>query len=325
MNDLVAEELILLFLQSHSPDESAYEEINIQELIFLINRATYLMMNQKVDSEWLIVRMKEFYIRLKEKIKAAKELYIAYDQHTNYPYVDIEGRVWIFSKEQYASEAEDYFQQKSIMLFMKKISEEEIMRTFALLHLLGLPFILVDNGQYYIEVNRDELLPPTDWSDTPEIQIPVTNPNLQHAMILFFQTMRSRQNTPDKEELLQSLEHNLIDEVIKARYLIPMQLVEQNPSIPDDEGAITLKQGDRIQFAILETNEKFNWLPVFTDWFEFEKMYNKERWSSYVGTYEDLLALSTNMTGVLINPQGIGLKLDATIKENIEKHRHDKK
>jgi hypothetical protein len=325
MNDLVAEELILLFLQSHSPVESAYDEINIQELIFLINRAKYLMMSQKDESEWLIERMKEFYIRLKEKIKAAEELYIAYDQHTNYPYVDIEGRVWIFSNEQYAAEAEDYYLQQFIMLFIKKISGDEITKTFGLLHLLGLPFILVDNGQYYIEVNRDELLPPMDWNDTPENQIPVTNPDLQHAMILFFQTMRSRQNTPDKEELLQSLENNLIDETIKARYLIPMQLIEQNPSTPDDEGTITLKQGDRIQFAILETNEKFNWLPVFTDWFEFEKMYSKERWSSYIGTYEDILELSTNMTGVLINPQGIGLKLDATVKANIEKHRQEKK
>lgn len=325
MNDLVAEELILLFLQSHSPVESAYDKINIQELIFLINRANYLMMSQKDESEWLIERMKEFYILLKEKIKVAEELYIAYDQHTNYPYIDTEGRVWIFSKEQYAAEAGDYYLQQFIMLFIKKISGDEITKTFGLLHLLGLPFILVDNGQYYIEVNRDELLPPMGWNDTPENQIPVMNPDLQHAMILFFQTMRSRQNTPDKEELLQSLETNLIDEIIKARYLIPMQLIEQNPSTPDDEGTITLKQGDRIQFAILETNEKFNWLPVFTDWFEFEKMYNKERWSSYIGTYEDILELSTNMTGVLINPQGIGLKLDATVKTNIEKHRQEKK
>ena len=323
MNELLAEELVLQFLQSESPEQSAYEEVPIQELIFLINRAKHLLNSQK--SEWMDSRIKEFFFRLKEKIKSAKELYVAYDRHTNYPYVDIEGRVWFFSKEEYAAEAEDYFLQQFVMLSMKKISGEEITKTLALLHLLGLPVILMDNGQYYIEVNRDELMPPMNWSGIPEIQIPVTNPELQHAMILFFQTLRSKQNTPDKREILQSLEDNMLDEIIKARYLIPMQLNEKNPSTSDEVGAITLKRGDRIYFALLEGNDNVSWLPAFTDWEEFGKMYSKEQWSSYIGSYEDLLALSKNMTGVIINPHGIGLKLDEANRANIEKFRSERK
>lgn len=39
------------------------------------------------------------------------------------------------------------------------------------------------------------------------------------------------------------------------------------------------------------------WLPVFTDWPEFEKGYNKTVWGANVSTYEDIVALSENMAG----------------------------
>lgn len=324
MNDRNTDELIGKFLRSDSLDGNAYEELDIQELIFLIHQTKHLLAGQPPQREWLDVRMKELLIWLKEKVKTAETLYLAFDKQTNYPYVDVEGRVWFFSKEEYAAHAADYFLQQFVMLTMKKISGEEVMRTFGLLHILGLPVIVIDNGQYYIELKRDELLPPMDWSATPEIQIPVTNPDLQQAMILFFQTLHGRQNTQGKEKLLQTLEDRMLNEILGARYLVPMQLLKQEPSVPDEQGKTTLRQGDRIQFAVLDGEEDSTWLPAFTDWFEFEKMYDKELWSSNVATYEDLLALSSRMTGIVLNPRGLGFRIDSKNKAMIEQYRQER-
>lgn len=321
MNNEHADELINKFLLSGSLKENAYDGVEIQELILLFHHAHHLLKTKPGESVWLEPRMKELLFWLKEKIKTAEVLYIAYDSNTNYPYVDAEGRVWFFSKKEYAAYAEDYFLQQFVMLKMKEISGEEIMNTIGLLHLLGLPVIVVDNGQYYIEVMRDELLPPMDWSGTPENQIPVTNPGLAHAMILFFQTMKDRLNTPNKEKLLQTLEECMLDEIIHAKYLLPMQLLTEDTPSPDDQGNITLNQGDRIQFGFLEGEEDSKWLPAFTDWVEFEKVFDKNLWSSYVATYEDLLTISKSMTGIVLNPHGLGLRLDAKNKANIEKYR----
>lgn len=59
------------------------------------------------------------------------------------------------------------------------------------------------------------------------------------------------------------------------------------------------------------------WLPVFTDWPEFEKGYNKTVWGVNVSTYEDIVALSENMAGAVINFRGIGFRLDEKNKRMI--------
>lgn len=125
MNDRNTDELIGKFLRSDSLDGNAYEELNIQELIFLIHQTKHLLASQPLQREWLDVRMKEFLIRLKEKVKTAETLYLAFDKQTNYPYVDVEGRVWFFSKEEYAAHAADYFLQQFVMLTMKKSAEKK--------------------------------------------------------------------------------------------------------------------------------------------------------------------------------------------------------
>ncbi|WP_172798859.1 enhanced serine sensitivity protein SseB C-terminal domain-containing protein [Paenibacillus sp. FJAT-26967] len=324
MNQARAEELVDTFLRNDHLDGDAYSGVEIQEVIFLIHHAKSLAASQPVRSEWLNTRIQELNDRIKEKIKEAEALYIAFDKQTNYPYVDAEGRVWVFSKEQYTAEVKDYFLQQFILLEMKEISGKEIMETIGLLHIMGLPTLLIDNGQYYIEVKRDELMPPMNWSGTPEIQVPVTNPGLQQAMILFFQTMNVRLHTADNQQRLQRLEARMLDEIIGARYLLPIQLVEQDSSSTDNQGSKILRQGDRILTAVLEDDNDSKWLPAFTDWYEFEKAYDKELWSSNVATYEDLAAISSGMTGIVINSQGLGLRLDSRNRAKIEEYRRER-
>lgn len=111
--------------------------------------------------------------------------------------MDGDDRVWMFSQKVFAENAEDYFRQQLLMLEMQPIGGEEVLKTFAQLHILGLSKVLVDNGQYHIEIQRDEILPPPDWTGTPEISIPVTNPGLQRAMIRFFQTLHAPTGDPE--------------------------------------------------------------------------------------------------------------------------------
>ncbi|WP_435923036.1 enhanced serine sensitivity protein SseB [Paenibacillus sp. DYY-L-2] len=308
------------------PQVSAEEcgRLTIQELIFLIHSGKYFKEKEAFPAVYLDERLKLFRDVLKDKIRGSEELYIAYDKRTGYPYTDGEDRVWVFSKEEYASNAGDYFMQQLMMLEMKRIGGEEIDRMLAELHILGLPKILVDNGQYHAVLDRDELLPPPDFSGTPEINIPVTNPGLQHALIRFFQEMNSGRNFEGKPQLMRELEGQMLDEVLRAKYLLPMQLIEKEPAPSDEQGMKTLKEGTVIQFAVLGGEGDSTWLPAFTDWPEFEKAYDKTVWSSNVVTYEDLLALSDKMDGVVINYRGIPLRLDEKNKQRIEAFKKER-
>lgn len=326
MDEQRKDEIGRKFIFSPQVAEEEYEALEIQELIFLIHSAKYFKVEEVFPHVYLDERIKEFHNVLLEKIKEAETLYIAYEKNTNSPYLDADDRVWMFSKEAYAANARDYFMQQLLMLDMRKLNHGDILPKLAELHTLGLPKILLDNGQYHVELERDALLPPPDWSGVPEINIPVSNPGLQRAMIRFFQAMSTPDPDPDqnrKRSLLQALEAEMLEQLIQARYLLPMQLIEPNPSPPDEYGQKTIGAGATLQFGVLGGEGDTTWLPAFTDWAEFEKVYDKEVWSSNVAGYEDLLALSETMSGIVINCQGIPLRIDENNKRMIEAFRNE--
>lgn len=298
------------------------DQLSMQELIFLIHSAKSFKTGETFPQVNLDERIQSFMTRLHAKFKVADALYVAYDKATQYPYIDGESRVWMFSQEAFADHAQDYFMQQLVLLEMKKIEQADILPTLGLFHMWGLSTILLDNGQYHVELKRDELLPPPDWSGTPEISIPVTNPGLQRALMKFFQVLHAPTESQEaKEQLLDGLEAQMLDEVLQARYLVPMQLKEAQPSIADAEGRKTLNEGTVIQFAVLSAGDESSWLPAFTDWSEFEKVYDKTVWSSNIASYEDLIMISANMSGIVINCRGVALRIEPGYQERIEAYR----
>ncbi|MDF9840630.1 MULTISPECIES: SseB family protein [unclassified Paenibacillus] len=296
----------------------AAEGLTIQDLIGLLQSARNSADGRVPGAEHLDEQ--RLFEAIKNAILNAENIYIAYDVHTNYPYIGANDQVWVFSEERFAANAADYYLQQMIQLEMKQIGREDIRRLLSELHLLGIRNLLIDNGQLTVVVARDELLPPPDWSGTPEIQIPVSNPGLQHAMLSFFQAMYSRQQFAGKSQMLRAAEARMLDELVQTKFLVPMQIKEEQPSAPDELGKKTLQQGTVIQFASLGVEDGESWLPVFTDWPEFEKGYDKTVWGGNVATYEDIVALSASMGGAVINFRGIGFRLDEKNKRMVAEY-----
>ena len=132
-------------------------------------------------------------------------LYIAYDKNTKYPYLDFQGRAWIFSEKEFADKAEEYFNKEETFLQMKELINLNVMNEFGKLHYLGIEKVIIDNGQYNIEINRNDILPPPDYSNIPARKIPVMNPKLQFAMIYFFQYAYSGKNYKNKAEVIRDV------------------------------------------------------------------------------------------------------------------------
>ena len=313
-----------LFLLKKETDIENLADLEIQEIIFLIHSAKYFKEKQAFLNDNFEEKIQIFLEVLRNKIKSAQELYIAYDQSTNYPHIDGDDRIWIFSKEEYAMKAKDYFMQQLVFLDMKKINNKEIMQTFGQLHILGIKKIIVDNGVYSTEINRDYILEPPDWSNTPQISIPITNPELQHSMIRFFQLLYSKGNYEGKEQDLRELENQMLEQVINGKYLIPMQLKQEEPATPSEEGIVTLKKDTIMQFASVSGEDDTVWLPAFTDWVEFEKIYDKNVWKGNIVTYDDLVAFSEKMKGIVINCKGIALRIDEKNQKMIEEYKKEK-
>lgn len=284
-------------------------QTEIQTIIFQI------VENEKnTDEAVKAEKKKEFLESLYAAVKNAEELYIAYNEQTGYPHIDTDGCIWMFSAKEYADAAEDYYRQQMIMLSMRQIPKEKIMGVFAQLYTWGMEQVRLDNGQYTTAIERGKILPPPDWSNTPKIQIPVMNPVLQKKMITFFQNLNSRVNYEGKKEVLHRMEAEMLDEVLKGKYIVPMQI--QQPEGMQEEG--TIPAGSQMIFANLADNrDQTNWLPAFTDWNEFEKVYDKKQWNGTIMAYEDLCAVSKEK-GIVVNPAGVNFRISAGNKKAIE-------
>lgn len=310
-----------VFLLSNEMSIEELKNIDIQEIIFLIYSAQHFKNNSKFPNINFDKKIQVFYRILKDKIKNIGEFYIAYDKNTNYPYADSEGRAWIFSKKEYADKAEDYFRQQLIMLKMKRISKVEVISEFVNLHRIGIKKVLVDNGEYTAEVNRDDIFSTWDLSGVSGINMSIINPALQCAAIKFFQKLYSKSNYDGKNKELNRLQEDMFKQVITARYLVPTQLKEKEQSYTDDDGATSVKVDSVAEFArLMDKNNKI-WIPVFTDRAEFEQAYDKNEWNTNTVTYDDLLALSKDMEGIVVNCDGICLRIDEKTKAAIEKYR----
>lgn len=324
MNEERKNEIGEIFLGKNEIPIEKLKDLELQELIFLIFSAKYFKEQKTFINGNFDDKIEIFMKVLLEKIKTAEELYIAYDENTKYPYIDLDDTVWIFSKEEYAIKAKEHFKDVLIMLEIRKISKDEVMLNFAHLHRLGIEKIILDNGEYTVVINRNDVLKPPDWSNTPEIKIPVENPKLQHIMIKFFENIFSQNNFEGKINYVNELEDRMLSEIVHGRYLVPMQLIEKETSIPDENGFKTIQAGDTLNFANLVDQDDTRWLPAFTDWAEFEKMYDKNIWQSNVSSYEDLIAISEDMEGIVINCKGISLRINDENRKRIEEFIKEK-
>ncbi len=289
-------------------------QTEIQAIIFQI------VENEKnTDEAAKAEKKKELLESLYAAVKNADELYIAFNEQTGYPHIDTDGCVWMFSAKEYADLAEDYYRQQMIMLSIRQIPKDKIMEVFAQLYAWGMELVRLDNGQCTTAIERGRILPPPDWSNTPKQQIPVMNPRLQNRMIFFFQNLNRRVDYEGKKELLHRLEAQMLEEVLNGSYIVPMQL--QQPQGVQAEGVIPA--GSRMIFANLADNrDQTSWLPAFTDWDEFEKIYDKKQWNGSVMTYEDLCAVSAE-SGIVVNPAGVNFRITAGNKKAIEQFKEE--
>lgn len=310
-------ELGRIFIFSNKISAEEFEKVNIQELVFLIFTMRVLKEKNALNNHDYDGKIIAFTRALIIKLRTSKELYIAYDKNTKYPYIDFEERAWIFSQKEFADNAVEHFNKQETFLEMKKLVDKDVINEFGKMHYIGIEKFLIDNGEYTIEMKRNEILPSRDYSNVPAKNIPVINPKMQFAMIKFFQNAYSRKNYANKAEVMRNLEEKMLEEVINAKYLVPIKL-ENNDLKIDSNGMNVVNKGNEVRFSIIKDKKGTSWIPAFTDWYEFDKAFDKKSWKSSICNFQDILLLSEKLQGAVINCSGLSLKIDDTNKDIIK-------
>lgn len=284
--------------------QEAVGDLTIQEIIFSLRIYDYFSEKSQVknyDQNYKILKDELIY-----KLQNLEKIYLTIDNNTQFPFLNM-GHVDIYSEEIIAKEAAEHYNKQYRDLVIEKTSPKEgndfvNMKIFEYLYYLGVEHIRIDMGRYSTEI---ELIDIFDISFQDER--PTVSPSLRFAMIDFLEESYWEGNYKNKQDVLLAKESKMLEEVKHGTYLVPVQFFEGKNDIMEE---------DNINFPILKSKEDVLYLPIFTDWVEFEKKYDKNEWKGMIADYDKIKFISKQNGGVIINPLGENI---AVSQENLNK------
>ena len=222
------------------------------------------------------------------KIFDAEEIYVVHNKRTGEPHmfsrtIDQKDGTYMCTPpdilvipKAYAHIYADTYSKDDYEL--KKIENGEDKK--GIYNFLGSTFYL--NGACGIDIigpqtaiDASKLVPPPDYSNTPKINIPVTNPDLVRWMLLMGQI--GKPDLSEQETILKLYHNFFMRELGKATLLIPMKKEGDIPA-PDENGNTVLNEGLKIQFPTMKGKHERDAVRMFTDWKRLRMEFD-ENWS----------------------------------------------
>lgn len=132
-----------------------------------------------------------------------------------------------------------------------------------------------------------ELVPKPDFSGIPEIQVPITNPDLVRWMLLMGQI--GHPETDEAKQIFQLYYGFMVRELMGAKLLIPMKGNLIHDAV-DADGKTVLKEKSTMSFPVREGKYKDGrtTLQVFTDWKRLRMVFDDE-WNGMITTVDDFI------------------------------------
>ena len=99
----------------------------------------------------------------------------------------------------------------------------------------------------------------------------------------------------------------------QAKFLVPLRYEDMKQSA----APVDLAGKNELNFPLMEDEEGKKFLPLFTDWPEFQGSYEKKEWGVIVLPMKDVLRAASE-EGVIINPLTEKLVLDRESLEELK-------
>lgn len=245
-----------------------------------------------------------------EELTNAEELYVLYDEQTGLPFVGMLCAE-VYTKKEYAEQAVEHYKNVFKTLTVKTVTRENSevtngMPLFAYFYYLGLEQIVIDNGVRGIMINRGEVIPAPDWSSVPQEQRPVMNPAVRFKLNCYLAQVRSGITYEGQKEHLELQEKDTIETMKQGVYIVPIKKEEVDSS-----------EKPPISIGIMRDNQGRGFLPLFTDWMEYHKIYDTKEWSAMLCTFQEGITVGYENDGTVINPLGENMTLTKELIESL--------
>ena len=297
----------MIYDEDMSPDSLRF--LKPQELLFLFTALE--VYNKKSPLPGYEANHRKIYNEVLSRIRDAEFLYVLYDKNTGFPYID-HGYGNIYFEEELANEAAGLFNKQFRNLAVRKIQVEDKeskakVGFFDYLYYIGIENLIVDNGAYRTRFKRNEIVAaPGEWNQGERKLAPV-NPGLNFAMTDFLEEVRWPVKYEKREEVLRAKEMRMLSFIRAASFIVPIQ--HEGPAETLEDGRVKLTKDNKIRFLIMKTPDDKQFLPVYSDGFEFAKCPQSKEWNAGVFRYQDIVMFVQDKDGIRINPEGQGIVL----------------
>lgn len=241
------------------------------------------------------------------KEEAIKELqtrdavYVAYAQATKLPYVKCDeetynDQAWLFSTEEGIKAFGKKMIENKILLMGMKYEKKHYPRLYGTFYAIGVNTVVWVDGEEQIEIDLPDIAKQTDMSQIEQAKRPLLNPTLELSGIYFMQELR-RPVEKDQHGNLRELEEELIVNLRKSEYLIPMNVDPEDPK--------------KINIPYLKNKKDEILQPVFTDVMELEKFTKGQKMRIAKVPFAKLPELMIEKAiAYAVNPLGFNLVLN---------------
>ncbi|MBZ1352586.1 SseB family protein [Streptococcus nidrosiense] len=130
-----------------------------------------------------------------------------------------------------------------------------------------------------VSISASALVQKPDFSDLPEIQVPVMNPDLVRWMLLMGQLDSP---TTEDEEVIYRLYYKFFSEAMpKAKFLIPLDVASEFKGDSQEGNSFVLEKDSSFNIPVKEGKDGRNSVPVFTDWKRLRMVFD-EKWNGMI-------------------------------------------
>ncbi len=277
-----------------------------QELLFLLTALE--VFNKKAALPGFEKNHRLIYNEVLRRVRDAEYLFVLYDQSTGYPFIE-QGFANVYFEQELAEKAAEIFNKQFRKVAARKCQIEDPnykgggkFGFFDYLYYIGIENLLVDNGGYRARFKRNEIVAaPGEWSGAERRPEPV-NSALNFAMIDFLEEVRWPVKYEKRDDILRAKEMRMLSLIRGAQLLVPTQ--HEGPTEVDENGRIKIGKDTKLKFMVVKTKDEKQFLPVYTDPFEFAKQGVTKDWNAGVFRYQDVIRFIQDREGLVINPLG---------------------
>lgn len=130
-----------------------------------------------------------------------------------------------------------------------------------------------------VSISASALVQKPDFSNLPEIQVPVMNPDIVRWMLLMGQMDKP---TTEDEEVIYKLYYKFFSAAMpKAKLLIPLNATSGFPDKNQGVNSFVLKEDTKFSIPVREGKDGRNSVQVFTDWKRLRMVFD-EQWNGMI-------------------------------------------